>query len=176
MKTVFNQCPANRRGTGETAETRNGSDQAPLNRRRFVAITSGCLLCSLGGASRAFAYGPTPVDIGPLKDYAKDGISDKFADKNFFVVRHKGRLFTFTSTCPHKGNFLLLDSKNPNRIVCSGHDSAFNPEGIPGGGPVKRGLPRFEVSLSDKGHVLVNRNVEFLQKDWNDKRSYVAVK
>ncbi|MEI7728631.1 MAG: Rieske 2Fe-2S domain-containing protein [Verrucomicrobiota bacterium] len=146
-----------------------------MSRRKFVVVTSGCLFCGTGGASRAFAGIGKPVDVGLLKEYAKDGISEKFVDRNFFVIRYQGRLFATIATCPHKGNFLVRDSRNANRIVCTGHDAVFTPGGVPTGGPVKRGLPRFAIALNDQGHVLVNPNQEFPQNEWNDKRSYLAV-
>ena len=68
------------------------------------------------------------------------------------------------------------DSHDPTRIICSGHDSTFTPEGKPTGGPARRSLVRFGISLDANGHVLVDRFVEYPEKQWNDKASFVPVK
>ncbi len=147
----------------------------PRSRREFVSLASGCLLCGLG-ARRASAATFKPIDIGELKDWPKDEISEKFIQYDIFVIRHKGRLYASTAICPHKSNFLLLDPQNPNRIICSGHDSTFTPEGIPTGGPARRGLVRYGISVNAEGRVTVDTLREFPQAQWDDKGSYVPVK
>lgn len=146
-----------------------------LSRRRFVALSSGCLLCG-AGARRALGATDKPIDIGELKDYPKDEISEKFIRYDIFIVRNHGKLFASTAICPHKGNYLLLDPQNPGRIICSGHDSNFDPEGIPTGGPARRALARYAISVNDKGRVIVDTSREFPQAQWEDKASYVTVK
>lgn len=147
----------------------------PLSRRNFVALASGCLLCS-AGARRASAATDKPIDIGEIKDWPKDEISEKFVQHDFFVIRYGGRLFAATAICPHKANYLLLDPQNPDRIVCSGHDSTFTPEGIPTGGPARSALVRYGISVNDKGRVIVDMSREFPKVQWEDKASYIAVK
>lgn len=151
------------------------SQATPRSRRDFVALASGCLLCGLG-ARRAFAATDKPIDIGEAKDWPKDEISEKFVQFDIFIVRYQGKLFASTAICPHKGNYLLLDPQNPDRIVCSGHDSTFTPEGIPTGGPARRGLVRYGISVNAEGRVIVDTSREFPQAQWEDKGSYVAVK
>lgn len=143
-----------------------------VNRRRFLALTSGCLLA--GGATVRAAGGKLrQVDAGTLKDLTKDGISEGYTTDNFFLIRHEGKIFATIATCPHKGNFLLRDSKNPDRIICSGHDSEFNAEGVPVAGRVKKGLTRFGITISDKGRILVTPDQKFEQKDWAKKGSFL---
>lgn len=144
-------------------------------RRDFVSLASGCLLCA-AGTRRAGAATYKPVDIGELKDWPKDEISEKFIQYDFFVIRHGTRLFAATAICPHKANYLLLDPQNPNRIICSGHDSTFSPEGIPSGGPARRALVRYGIAVDDKGRVIVDMTREFPKAQWEDKASFVAVK
>ena len=41
-----------------------------LDRRRFLAVSSGCVLGTLGGVTGRAAEKPATVDIGKLKDFA----------------------------------------------------------------------------------------------------------
>jgi len=64
--------------------------QSLINRRQFIAIGSGCVVgAALGKAAEKPKKKLEPVDIGPLKNYSKDGITDNFADTDgFFVIRY----------------------------------------------------------------------------------------
>jgi nitrite reductase/ring-hydroxylating ferredoxin subunit len=148
----------------------------PINRRRFLAYASAGFLGATVRAPRTLAGGFSPIDIGTLKDFPADAISEKFIEHNFFVIRHKGRLYASTAICPHKGNYLLRDPQDPNRIICSGHDSVFSPEGRRIAGKTTRGLTRFGIALNDQGRLLVDPDQQFSPQQWNEKRSYVAVK
>ena len=144
-------------------------------RRRFLALASGCLWCSAAGISPARAATDRPIDIGTLKDYPRDEISEKFIQHDIFVIRHRGKLFACTAVCPHKANYLLLDPQHRDRIICSGHDSKFTPEGIPAGGPTRRALVRYAISVNDKGRLMVDTSREYPQAQWEDKASYLAI-
>lgn len=160
-------------------EERCPGSQNPLslvNRRRFIAFTSGCFLGAVGGASRAFAATAKPIDIGPLTNFAKDEISEKFIEHNFFVIRHQERLYAAQIKCPHQGNDLLRDPKDATRIICTGHESVFDPEGLPIVGPAAHGLVRLGIAVNSQGRVLVDPVKEFPQEKWDDKGSYIAVK
>lgn len=152
------------------------SPLSALNRRRFLAFTSGCFLGVAGGATQAVAGAFKPIDVGALKDYPRDGISEKFVQNNFFVIRNRGRLYATIATCPHKGNYLLLNPKDATRIICSGHDSVFNADGLYVSGKARGSLARLGITLSPQGRVLVDTNREFPQPQWNDKASFVAVR
>lgn len=145
-----------------------------LPRRRFLALVSGTAAC--GCACRAIrAATDRPVDVGRIEDYPRDGISEKFIQYDLFIVRRDKRLFSCTAICPHKANSLLLDPKQADRIVCSGHESTFDLEGIHHGGPARRALDRFAVSLSPTGRVIVDTARTFRQPQWNDPASFVAI-
>lgn len=154
-----------------------GAGAAPMNRRRFMAVTCTCFACAETLAPRpALAGGGIKVDAGPLKNYAKDGIYDQYTINNFFIVRQKGRVFAVTATCPHKENALVRDSRNPNRITCTGHGAVFNAEGQRLEGPVKHGLERFPVTLNAEEHLLVSVQEPVNQSRWNDAGNFVKAK
>lgn len=147
-----------------------------LSRRRFFAVGSGCALACLCGA-RLVAAAETPtVDIGVLTDFTDDGISEAFIKQGFFVVRHEGRLFAASATCPHKGNELRRDAADPGQIVCEGHGSTFDAAGNVAIGPATTGLVRLGIAVNDKGHVIVEPGKEFPQDEWSEKASYIEIK
>lgn len=144
------------------------------DRRRFLSLASAGL-CGAAIASSARASTGRLIDIGTLKDYPKDVISEKFIQHNFFVVRHQGRLFAFTAICPHKGNGLLDSPQKPGTIICSGHDATFSPEGLPQRGPTKRALARYAITLDSQGRILVDPSREFPRAQWDDKAAYLPM-
>lgn len=154
----------------------NNKHRPALNRRRFLAVGSGCLLGALGGARGASAGKLPPVDIGALKSFAQDGISEEFTKNDFFVMRYQGRLFAASTTCPHMGGILQRDSQDTSRIKCGLHGSVFDGEGLAMVGPASGGLTRLGISVNKDGHVTVDPNKEFPQDKWTDKGSYIEVK
>ena len=147
-----------------------------LDRRRFLAVSSGCVLGTLGCATGRVAEKTAAVDIGTLKDFAEDGISEAFEKHGFFVIRNEGHLFAASNTCPHKGNVLRRDPKDSSRIVCEGHGSTFNASGKVAIGPASTGLVRLGISVNGEGHVIVNLGEEFPEDSWPDKNSFIEVK
>lgn len=147
-----------------------------FTRRRFLCVSCGCGLAAphVLAPSAEAAYGD-PIDIGPVKGYTKDEISEKYIQHNFFVIRHKGRLYATTATCPHKQNFLFLNPENPREIICSGHDAVFDPEGRPLDGPVRRPLVRFAISVDKEGHARVDPFKEFPADQWEDPQSHLSL-
>jgi len=145
----------------------------PLKRRRFLTLASGTLLAA-STVARAERKLRT-VDAGTISALTEDGISEKFTKDNFFLIRHQGRIFATIATCPHKGNFLLRDTEDPKRIICSGHDSTFDISGTPVAGRVKKGLARFGISVNGEGRILVTPDLKFEQKDWSGKGSFLPV-
>lgn len=146
-----------------------------LDRRRFLAVGSGCVLGALGGAKAEAAEKAAAVDIGKLKDFAEDGISEAFTKHDFFVIRHDGHLFAVSTVCPHKGNVLSRDPDDSSRLVCEGHGSAFDVSGKVMVGPASAGLVRLGISVNAEGHVLVHPGDEFPEDNWADKQSFLDV-
>lgn len=147
-----------------------------LDRRRFLAVSSGCVLGALGCATGRAAEKPATVDIGKLKDFAEDGISEQFLKHDFFVIRDQGLLFAVSTTCPHKGNVLRRDPQDNSRIVCEGHGSTFDATGKVSVGPASTGLVRLGISVNGDDHVIVNPAEEFPEDQWADKRSFLESK
>jgi nitrite reductase/ring-hydroxylating ferredoxin subunit len=145
-----------------------------ISRRRFLAAGSGCVLGALA-ATAAGGKLPT-VDIGKLKDYAEDGISEKFADDDFFVMRYQGKLFAASTSCPHMGKTLRRDPQDATRILCGAHGAMFDGEGLVQVGPATSGLVRLGISVNKDDKVSVDPNKQFPQEKWNDKGCYLDCK
>src|SRR5690349_18339740 len=117
-----------------------------MNRREFVvlgsAIAAGCALCACGadvlaapGDKPAAGGGATggKVDIGPMTDYASDGITDKFMRPNkFAVVRNDGKIYACSARCTHKSSPLKVKD---GHFACPSHGSEFSPQGTVTKGP-----------------------------------------
>jgi nitrite reductase/ring-hydroxylating ferredoxin subunit len=147
-----------------------------INRRRFLAAGSGCVLGAWGVAVGATSGKRPLIDIGTLKKFPEDGISEEFTKDDFFVMRYQSKLFAASTTCPHMGGILQRDSQDSTRIKCNLHGSVFDAEGIATVGPASTGLIRFGVAVNKEGHVMVDPNKEFPQDKWTDKSCYVEVK
>jgi nitrite reductase/ring-hydroxylating ferredoxin subunit len=160
---------------GRPGDGANAGAILPCARRRFFALAAGCCVGGAAGLAGARAATDRPIDVGALAEFTRDEISEKAIQHDVFVIRHRGRLFACTAICPHKANYLLRDPQNPGRIICSGHDSTFSPEGVPTGGPARRALVRYGMAVNGQGRVIVDTSREFARHQWDDRASYVAV-
>jgi nitrite reductase/ring-hydroxylating ferredoxin subunit len=153
-----------------------------MNRRDFLvatgvaaaAVLSLPVLQNTAQAAPAPTMPDKPVDCGDLKDFDKDGVTDKFAKKPnyFFIVRKDGKLYACLSLCTHKYAPLTVKS---DEFYCPKHKSEFTYEGTVTAGPAKTSLPRYAISKDDKGHVIVDCSKEFSESKWDDAASFIKV-
>jgi nitrite reductase/ring-hydroxylating ferredoxin subunit len=155
----------------------SASSSPSLSRRSFVCVSCGCGLALSALPPRASAAWGDPIEVGPLSSFSRDEISEKYLQNSFFVIRHNGRLYAATSSCPHEQNSLYVNTSNPEEILCSGHQSAFDFEGRPlPGGRTQDALIRFGIAVDDKGMVRVDTNKRFSPEQWEDPESFVPIK
>ncbi len=144
-----------------------------LNRRNFLAAAAtATAACALGCP---FAHAdddddddddppkPLPaglIDVGPVTDYAKDGLYDKLAkDKQILLTQKGGKLYALTSICTHKK--FVVKTKD-GQYFCPKHSSRFTPDGTPAPKPTgkigaaKKPLTHYAISIDDKKHVIVD--------------------
>ncbi|MCX6906894.1 MAG: Rieske (2Fe-2S) protein [Verrucomicrobia bacterium] len=178
MSTDENRSSANRCACRHKGGHCQGNHERRLamNRRRFLAVGSGCVLGALAGAGGASTDKLPLVDIGSPKKFSEDGISEEFTKDDFFVIRYQGRLFAASTTCPHMGGILQRDPLDSSRIKCGLHGSVFDGEGLATVGPASSGLVRLGVTVNKEGRVMVNPNQQFPQDKWTDRGCYVEVK
>lgn len=175
MKTDAPPASAHSCACCDEEKSSHGTPSSPtaINRRRFLAAGSGCVLGAWSGLAADKA---PPVDIGTLKSFDKDGIFEEFVKDDFLVMRYQGRLFAASTTCPHMGGTLRRDPQDATRITCSLHESVFDGEGMATVGPASGGLTRLGISVNKDDRVLVDIGKQFPQEKWKDKGSYIEVK
>ena len=165
--------------TAHRCTCRKGADhrlQPPINRRQFIALGSGCVLGGLVAVSNAADGKAKAVNIGALKSFNADGISEQFIEHDFFVMRYQGKLFAASNVCPHMGGTLARDPNDSSRIICRMHESVFNSEGMVMVAPASSGMVRLGISVNAEGQVVVDPSKEFPQDKWEDKASFIEVK
>jgi nitrite reductase/ring-hydroxylating ferredoxin subunit len=167
------------------------ASETEMNRRKFVilatvaAASTACAACFAEAADApTTAEGkkeegkpPPPnkgtVNVGKKTKYAKDGVSDEFAKSNrVLVVRHEGKIYAPTATCTHKNAALKLKDGN---IVCPNHGSRFSVQGTSTKGPAKGSLYRYGISVNADGDIIVNKEKQFAEKEWDKEGSYIPV-
>lgn len=115
-----------------------------------------------------------PVDAGPLGDYGRDGIFDRFAASHgFFLVRRAGRLYAATAVCTHQRARLVADGGSG--FKCPRHGARFDGQGHVIKGPARRPLPRLAVRLDERGHVVVDPSARFGPEQWNQPAGFIVV-
>jgi len=135
-----------------------------MNRRQFVLLTSalfvGCERQSDSVPTTA-ASEPVPtsapatqeIDAGPLDEFGTDRVYDSHRDKGFFVIRRDDKLFAMSSICTHKGCKVRV--ADDQAFYCKCHGSTFDKDGKVTKGPAVRSLPRLEIAINVRQHVIV---------------------
>ena len=163
------------------------SSEIEMNRRNFVALatvtaaaaaaaTCACDSAMAADAADSKSKPPPPnvgtVNVGKKSKYDKDGVSDEFAKKNrVLVVRHEGKIYAPTSTCTHKNCAVKLKEKE---IVCPCHGSKFTIQGTSLKGPAKGSLFRYAIKVDEKGNLIVDRDKQFDEKQWDDPAAFIT--
>ena len=126
-----------------------------MNRRKFLILTAayaaGC--SSMDHVSVPATGKERVVDVGPVDNYAADGIYPAFRNQGFFILRRGEKLFALSAICTHRK--CKLDVEPDCSFHCPCHGSTFDPNGHVTGGPARRDLPVFAISVNENGQMLV---------------------
>jgi nitrite reductase/ring-hydroxylating ferredoxin subunit len=145
-----------------------------LTRREFSAALTAACACLLCPHNLALADNVAPVAVGPLKDFAQDGIVDKWAKTHgFFLVRKEGKLYATSSICSHKQTAHLAAKPADHQFTCAAHGSRFSLDGMVIKGPAKRALPRYGISIGDDGTIIVDPSKRFDETQWEEAGSFI---
>ncbi len=154
---------------------------AQPNRRDFLttaaAVAVALPVLSTAALGRDKPVTPdTPVDVGTLADYAKDGVTDKWAKSaaSFFVVRQDGKLIAVSSICTHR---FCPVSVQGGEYYCKCHRSHFTLDGSATEGPATHtgSLPHYGIRVDAKGRLIVEPGKAFSEAKWDDAASFVKV-
>ena|SRR5581483_11418567 len=151
-----------------------------MNRRDFMVAAGAVVVAmSLPVLQPEALAAPTmpdkPVDVGELKSYDTDKITETFSKRpNYlYIVRRDGKLYACLSVCTHKYRPLTVQD---NEFYCPTHKAEFSLDGKVTKGPAKESLPRYKISVDDKGHVIVDCSKQFAEKEWDNAESYITIK
>jgi cytochrome b6-f complex iron-sulfur subunit len=162
-------------------------------RRGFLATSAGAFF-ALAWATMAGALGlwtlgtlrflfpnvlmepSSKVKVGLPESFEEGKVTDKFKDKNMWVVRHEGKIYALSTTCTHLGctpNWL----ESAQKFKCPCHGSGFYITGINFEGPAPRPLERWALGIGDDGQIVVDKSKKFQQErgEWSNPESFITV-
>jgi cytochrome b6-f complex iron-sulfur subunit len=116
------------------------------------------------------------VKVGLPESFEEGKVTDKFKDKNMWVVRHEGKIYALSTTCTHLGctpNWL----ESAQKFKCPCHGSGFYITGINFEGPAPRPLERWSIGIGDDGQIVVDKSKKFQQErgEWSNPESFITV-
>ena len=159
-----------------------------LNRREFfsflsvgwIAFTAACA----GLLSLALRYSYPNVNFEPQMEFVagppdeyEEGVDERWKNKfGVWIVRLENRIVALSNICTHLGcipNWQPADRK----FKCPCHGSGYYMNGINFEGPAPRPLERYEVSLTPKGEIRVDKTkvYRYEKGQWDNPSSYVEV-
>ena len=153
-----------------------------VTRRQVLTTLAACgCACAMGSTASAGPEDHAPPakpgksDLGPLSDFAADGVVDTFArDKQVMVIRKDDTVHACSSICTHK-RCIVKKADDGASLKCPCHQSEFDLDGIPMGGPAKTSLVRYAITL-ENGHVFVDTTRSFDERDWGKDGASVKAK
>lgn len=149
-----------------------------ISRRSFVKVAGSVLALTViqnAGLARAEKEPEPrkPFDAGPVSDYSKPGVYEKFKDTQGVILVSDGKTLVALSTrCPHQGGKIGWNADD-KKFVCEKHKAQFDGQGInQAGAKAKRPMERFAIRATgpDKKQVEVDPGKVFRkdQDQWND--------
>jgi cytochrome b6-f complex iron-sulfur subunit len=118
---------------------------------------------------------PSKVRVGPPGDFEEGKVTDKYKDRNIWVVRYQGKIYALSTTCTHLGctpNWLEADKK----FKCPCHGSGFYITGVNFEGPAPRPLERWAIG-EEEGQLIVDKSKKFQSElgQWDNPESFFKV-
>ena len=162
------------------SEEVNSGTTNGTSRREVLAVLAAAGCCCVAGSVASAAPGdrappakPAKSDLGPVADFT-EGAVDKFSrDKQVIIFRKGDTIVASSSLCTHK-SCILKKAADGKALKCPCHQSDFDLDGIPMGGPAKTSLVRYAVSI-ENDHLFVDTTKSFVEKDWKKDGASVKV-
>jgi cytochrome b6-f complex iron-sulfur subunit len=133
------------------------------SRRRFVltAGTSGLAAGGLGLLATLARFAvpdvvyeaPRRFPVGRPEEFPPESVT-LVADHRVFVFRTAGGFYAVSAVCTHLG--CNVSHEESGGFACPCHGSTFDDEGRVTHGPAAWPLPRFEMSRSRRGELVVD--------------------
>jgi cytochrome b6-f complex iron-sulfur subunit len=142
-----------------------------MSRRRFcqAAGISACAAAAGGAGAlsldflnpRVLFEPPTLFEVGPPEAIDIGAVLDNEHHRTF-VIRLKDGYRALSSVCTHLGCITRFQP-DENIIACPCHGSRFNLDGDVIAGPAPRPLHWLQMTVSDRGRILVDTASEVAQ-------------
>ncbi len=146
-----------------TPEQPGHRPEPPLTRRGFVtaAGTTGLVAGALGLLAALFRSTvpevlyepPRRFPVGKPADFPPDSVSF-VSERRLFVFNTPEGFYTVSAVCTHLG--CNVNHEEGKGFACPCHGSVFGEDGRVVKGPAAWPLPRFPVSLSRRGELIVD--------------------
>ncbi len=154
--------------TGDSMDEEKNSKQTIVTRRYFLeAVTLGALgAAAAGGLVLAGEYlspnvvkePPTKFGAGAPEDFPPGSVTLNKEQKVYIVRAKEGYFYALSAVCTHLG-CITNWKQEVGIIACPCHGSKFDMEGRKIEGPAPRPLPRFSMTLNDRGELVVDKSV-----------------
>ena len=101
---------------------------------------------------------PTKFRAGRPEEYPPGSVTLHKEQKVYIIRAREGYFYALSAVCTHLG--CITNWKPEDGIIaCPCHGSKFDPEGTKIAGPAPRPLPRYAMSLDDRGQLVVDKSV-----------------
>jgi cytochrome b6-f complex iron-sulfur subunit len=154
-------------------------NEPAMTRRELLVLTGTFALAGCAHSAEetsepeAVPRARGPVDAGPLRNFAAQGVYDRFrASHGFFVIREGNKLFAQSAVCTHRDCLL---SRSSHGFRCRCHGSTFTIEGKVTRGPAHRNLPRFAVERSADAHLIVHPEQRLSPDQFDNPQAFVTI-
>jgi len=139
-----------------------------ITRRRFLNIIGGGAVATVvvGGGILSLDYlspnvllePPTSFKVGMPNNFPPGSVNLNAKQKVFVIREKEGYFYALSAVCTHLGCITNWKSED-GIIACPCHGSKFAKTGEVISGPAPRPLPRFHITLNDRGELVVDKGV-----------------
>lgn len=148
-------------------ETKN-EDGKPITRRYFlealgggaigIAATGSIVLTAQFLSPNVLREPPEKFKAGSVEDFPAGSVTLNKEQKVFIVRATEGYFYAVSAVCTHLGCIANWKAEE-GLIACPCHGSKFDREGKLMEGPAPRPLPRFSMTMDDRGQLIVDKGV-----------------
>ncbi|MBF8249157.1 MAG: petC [Bacteroidetes bacterium] len=123
-----------------------------------IAATGSVVLTAQFLSPNVLREPPSKFKAGVPEDFPVGSVTLHKEQKVFIVRAKEGYLYAISAVCTHLGCIANWKSEE-GIIACPCHGSKFDKEGRLMEGPAPRPLPRFSLTLDDRGQLIVDKGI-----------------
>lgn len=99
---------------------------------------------------------PLTFKAGSLEDFPADSVTQLVGEKTYIARAKEGYVYAMSAICTHLGCITHWSAAD-NLIECPCHGSRFDRLGNVVQGPAPKPLPRYSITLDDRGRLVVDK-------------------